>query len=313
MNTLWFACLSLLLAAALLNLCSYRLTQALRSLPHASASRWVPWLTLAFALCPVLPDWLTALWALSANHESLAMGTLIGGNLARIGLVLPLVTTAQPLLFNKNIITRDIPLLMIVSVMFLVLALDNHFARMDGLVLLTLFGIYALITFKRKGLPENIPENALAPVAPLRIALYCVGLALGAFLLASQSAVIALRTGIHASWLGLGILATALRGAEVSTALGAARKGQMADAVGTLIQSSTLTVLFSIGSLALLRPLRVPLFALTGPSWDIWVMLISSFVLLMLVGFNAPRSLNRPKAMILLLLFGSYLWWRLYS
>lgn len=95
------------------------------------------------------PELTVNLLAALQNNAELSFGNIIGSNLANIGLVLGLSAVLRPLPINRLTITRDVPIMLMVSLLVLIMGMDtmfrnsvNSFDRSEGIILLLFFCVF---------------------------------------------------------------------------------------------------------------------------------------------------------------------------
>jgi len=217
------------------------------------------------ALGTSLPEFMTNVLAALRGADGLALGNILGSNVANVGLILGLTALLMPLAVASSTLKREFPIMMSVQLMFWVMALDGVISRIDGIILLfvlVLFLGYLIRDARRGGLA---PGEAMASPGftmprwqkTLLVIGGMIGLALGAHLMVHAAVNIAESFGINQVVIGLTIVAIGTSLPELAASLvGVVRKeGDLS--VGNVIGSNLLNVLFVVGLVAVLSPMAV--------------------------------------------------------
>jgi cation:H+ antiporter len=196
----------------------------------------------------------------------LALGTLVGGNVASLGLVLGVAALVRPISARGNLLGRALLALVAVTLLFWLLAADNVLTRVDGAILLVAFAA-ALVPLVLAARSEHddvkaafaawVPERTGVRVAVL-LALAGTGALVGGAVLASQTAV---RTS-NALWLRAPVLGEVLVAGVLAlpalvVAVLAARRGNAELALLLAVGPALAHLSLVAGTIALVHPLPV--------------------------------------------------------
>lgn len=195
--------------------------------------------------------------ALKGNAE-ITIGNIVGSNILNILIILGLSAAIIPLAIERSSTHREMPFLVVVSLLLLAQGWDGTVSHLDGLVQLVLFGVYLaylLIQAKRKPNHDKTSGRQL----PLWQMLLLTAFGLAAIILGSNLAVdaasiIARLLGISERFIGLTIVALGTSLPELFTSVTAARKGNADIAVGNIVGSNIFNILFVIGLSAVIIP-----------------------------------------------------------
>lgn len=221
------------------------------------------------------PELVVSVLAAVAGTPDLAVGNVVGSNIANIALILALAAVFSPLRVESRVVAREIPLVIVVSAAFLLMMLDGRVGRVDGALLLTGFVGYlgAVLWAARRTrapdaagdrpgpvphpLPGALPNGPGGrPWAAVLLILVGLGTLLaGAHLLIESSVWFARRVGISDLVIGLTLVAVGTSLPELATSAIAAIRGQADLAVGNVVGSNLFNLLAILGSAALVRPL----------------------------------------------------------
>jgi len=218
------------------------------------------------AFATSMPELLVTLFAAVRGSVDLAVGNVVGSNVANIGLILGSSALVAPLAVDKSLLRRELPFMLIASLLFWLLALDSLIGRFEGVLLLgglLLFVFYCLRTGKQEPLDAPpIAEEVLKEQGyRRRDLLYILGgviaLAVGAEMLIKGATTIARAFGVSELAIGLSVVAFGTSLPELAASIVSAVKGEVEISVGNVIGSNIFNILFVIGLSSSLRELPV--------------------------------------------------------
>ena len=212
-----------------------------------------------------MPELMVSLGAALRGSADLALGNVIGSNIANIGLILGISALVTPLRVKTQVIRFDVPVLVGVSVVLFAILIGPVMDAVDGgLLVLGLvgyvgFNVWAARRERNRAVREEFDEE-VPPQQPLwKDAVYLIGgLALllgGAQLLVDGAIIIAENMGISQVVIGLTIVAVGTSLPELATSAVAAARSEGDIAVGNAIGSSIFNILGILGTTALVQPL----------------------------------------------------------
>lgn len=254
------------------------------------------------------PELIVSVQAVLRDAAPLALGNVVGSNIANILVVLGIPALISAVAVGREV-GRDFLVMIAASVLFIGLALGGTFGTVQGLILLAglalMLGELFLRARRNRAAAEE-PEGADPALPGWRIALFLVlgliGLPLGADLLVDGSVAIARELGVSEAVIGLTLVAVGTSLPELATTVMAAIRRETGVAIGNVVGSNVFNLLGIIGIAALVGPIPVPSEMLTR---DLWVMLVSS-VLLGLFVFTG-RNVGRWTGAGFLALYALYL------
>lgn len=235
------------------------------------------------------PELMVSSYSAVSGHPDIAVGNVIGSNIANVLLVLGIPALIYPIAFDQKGIGLQMSLMVAVSVLFVVLCFFAPLTFWDGVLLLFLLVVILTLTMKGTsivpGLEEEVEEEMErvlgVPSARWKIALYVllgvVTLPLGANLVVEGAAGIASSWGVSETIIGLSLIALGTSLPELSTTVVSALHKSSDVAVGNVIGSNLFNVLAIMGVTSLIADVPVQPGVL---QWDIWIMLGSSLILL---------------------------------
>jgi len=274
------------------------------------------------------PELAINLLAVAQGNTEISFGNIVGSNIANIGLIVGIAALLRPLRIEGTIITREIPMMVLASLVALIAGADmalrnsaNIFDRSDGLVFLLLFAIFLYYTIgdvlrRRSSDPllqqvEGLPEKRSMQSTLLNIGLVVVGLAclVGGGKL-SVDAAVSIAEALHVPRviIGLTIIAVGTSLPELVTSVIATWKGQTDLAIGNVVGSNIFNLLLVNGLCAGLKPIPIPAGGLT----DLYMMTFLSFILLPLC-ITDDKKIVRWEGGLLLLFYFGFNFWRISS
>jgi len=212
---------------------------------------------------PELAVGVRAAWLGSAD---LALGNIIGSNIFNVLFILGLSAIITPLVVQQQLVRLDVPLMIGVSILLLVLALDGGISQLDGVLLfagLIAYTIFIIRESRRQRRSKQAEyeleygQGRLIGRLPVQILLVLVGiglLVLGARWLVDGSVTIARSAGISEAVIGLTLIAIGTSLPEVATSIVAAVRGQRDIAVGNIVGSNISNILAVVGLTAAVNP-----------------------------------------------------------
>ncbi|MBO6754990.1 MAG: calcium/sodium antiporter [Roseibium sp.] len=261
------------------------------------------------------PELVTSLSAVLQGSSGIAIGNVIGSNIANILLILGLTAAITPICAEPRAFKRDAPMLAIATGACVVFALNGEFGRLTGVVFLAILLAYVGFTYvKERGEFDrqaklHVEATELVAVRPRALWLSTLiaagGVALvifGANWMVSGSISIARTLGVSETVIGLTIVAIGTSLPELATSVIAALRKQTDIAFGNIIGSNIFNTLGIIGVAAAVAPITVPPKVLT---YDLWL-LVAVTALLLYFAFTEAR-LSRREGAVFLVLYTAYL------
>lgn len=256
-----------------------------------------------------MPEMATSLTA-ARDNPGVALGNILGSNVANIGLILGVCAVLAPLKIELRLIRREVPILIGVTAIFGLFAMGGGFGRLEGLILLALTVAY--LTYIVRGamsehsdaLDEEFAEEAAAfgkrttKVALLLVLGGAALLAVGADLLVGASVEMALRMGASELFVGLTIVAIGTSLPELAASLAAVRAGHGDMCAGNIVGSNLFNILLIGGTVSTIAGMDVrnKLLVIEFPA----LILLSGLLLWV---FKTGRIVSRKEGVLLLSLY----------
>ncbi|MFN3936663.1 MAG: calcium/sodium antiporter [Gemmobacter sp.] len=249
------------------------------------------------------PELLVSVDAALRGAPGIAIGNVVGSNIANILLILGLSAVVGPLAAPFAGLRRDLGWMIAAAILCLPLFWNGAVGRVEGAVLATGIALYLVQGFRQVG-TGAAPEPAI--MAPWR-ALFLIGaglvaLMLGARALVDSASAAARLVGISEAVIGLTVVAVGTSLPELATSVTAALRGRRDIALGNVIGSNVFNVFAILGATALIAPIPVEARFL---SVDVPTMIAVSLGLTALLWWRG--GLGRGAGAALLLLYAAYI------
>ncbi len=256
------------------------------------------------------------------DKSMIAVGNVIGSNICNIALVLGLSALFQPIVAHSSVVRRDIPLMLLISVVLLIMSVDSRLTRLEGIFLVigiisyTLFNYYLGVKETKSGktmedVMEDLGVEEVEYVAERwkQIVLVIIGIAgvVGGAKLVVESAVyIMTYLGVSEKFIGLTVVAFGTSLPELATSVVAAIRKELDISIGNLVGSNVFNILSVLGAAALVRPIPIPGgFLQSGLYIDYIVMMVTSFLPWLMM--RRTNTISRIDGGILLACYVGYL------
>jgi len=285
------------------------------------------------ALGTSLPEFLLNLFAVAAEEDGLAIGNIVGSNIANIALILGISAIVMPLSVDGAVLKKEYPIMLAATGLFYLMALDGVISRLDGAILVS--GLIAFLVFViwdastgedqtdvtvEAPAPEEDPFGARSGIkkwldherlgSAMRILLIIAGmgaLAIGARLMVQSAITMAAMLNINPVIVGLSIVAIGTSLPELAASLMASVRQESDLSVGNILGSNLLNILFVVGVVALIEPMQVD-----SETLNFHMPVMIAFSLLLWPLTRRHQRLGRSGAFIFLSCFLGYLGWLLY-
>lgn len=268
------------------------------------------------------PELAVCIIAVLQGSPDLAVGNILGSNLANIGLVLGVAAVVRPLTVRRLVVRREVPWMILVTLLAFPVLWDLDVGRLEGTVLALALAVYLwrllpaarreeaeILQEQLEGLPHlegpAVQRNLRRLVVPL------VMVAVGSVMLVTAARTIVLGAtdvaqvlGVPELLIGLSVLAVGTSLPELATTVVAAVRKEADLAVGNIVGSNIFNLTLVLGGTALVQPIAVPPRVLTI---EYPAVLLLSLLLLPLA--SNRRNLGRREGVLFLCLYGlAWLW-----
>ncbi|WP_431778696.1 calcium/sodium antiporter [Microbacterium aurantiacum] len=260
------------------------------------------------------PELAVTIGSVIDEEPGLAVGNVVGSNIANVLLILGLSALFLPLSVKRRLVKFDLPVMVGISILLLVLALDGEITQIDGVILFAAAVAHVVLSFTlSKRDPDAAPGDAAAATAPaatgpvrtrrapasgvlsylIPVVLILAGIGLlvfGADLLVTGAVAIATGFGVSSLVIGLTVVAIGTSLPELATSIAAVRRGERDLAVGNIVGSNIFNIGVVLGLPAIFFPAGIPV-PDAAISLDIPLMIAAAVALMPIAftGFTVAR------------------------
>ena len=258
------------------------------------------------------PELIVSLQSSLSGHPDLAVGNVVGSNIANLAFVLGITVLISPITVTRSFYTTDWPMMLLATLLFIgSIFFDQTLSRAEGallFILLIVFILY-LIRFQKQAVIDEAPEDD--ELLPMKTTLgYLVlgglGLWLGSETLVKGAVELANKLGVSERIISITVVSIGTSIPELSASIIAVINKEKAISIGNLIGSNIFNVMAVMGLTAIVHPIHIGDIGMLQN--DIWWMLIISLMILPLVFLPKKMQLGRLDGVILVTLYVLFLW-----
>ena len=258
------------------------------------------------------PELVVNSFAAFQNHSDMVFGNVIGSNLINLFVILGIAGLITPMVVQSSTAWKEIPMSFI-AVIIIFLLTNNFFlsdtkvlSRLDGLLLLLLFGLFLWYVYKQlKTDTAEIPVEAIILSTP-KIWVYLIigmaGLIIGGKMVVNNASTIATAFGVSEKIIGLTIVALGTSLPELATSVIAALKKNNDIAVGNIIGSNIFNLFLILPVSSLIRPMTYN----ASFNTDLYLLAGGTLFLLLAMFTGGTKKLDRWEAGLLLICYLIY-------
>jgi cation:H+ antiporter len=262
-----------------------------------------------------MPELIVSLLAAISGNTEIAIGNVLGSNIANIFLILGLTAIIAPVALSRSTRFFDLPVTILVTLLLGLVASDmvldgamrNMIWRIDGVILLSFAVIFILYSLKHNNFIASESEEVEKILSPWKASLWVAGatwvLFLGGKMLVTGAVDLAKMAGLSESIIGLTIVAVGTSMPEMITSIVAARRGKADIAVGNVVGSNIMNILVILGISAFIAPLPF----LATSYIDLFMALFAPVMVLVLSLVWTRNKLERHDGITLVLIYVLYL------
>lgn len=291
------------------------------------------------ALGTSMPELCVSVVSALKGTPDLAVGNVVGSNIFNALLIVGVAALVAPMTILRSTVFKDVPCALVASVVLLMMCQNDWvITRLDGAILFVFFLVFMRLTIKGATSAQPAPQAALAQAAekdqlqaaeknqpqgaeekessadkrPMKGWLaglwMVVGLAAligGSNLFVGGATEVARALSVSDAVIGLTIVAGGTSLPELATSVVAAKKGNSGIAIGNVLGSNVLNILFILGLTGMISPMHIE--GITNV--DLYMMLVST---IMIWFFSFTKyTIERWEGAVLVLTFGGYMWYLL--
>jgi cation:H+ antiporter len=256
----------------------------------------------------------------SLNGSSeIAIGNIIGSNIANILLILGVSATIKTLKVSSTTVWKEIPFSLLAVLVLGFLANDvlidganaSFLSAIDGIILICFFIIFIYyiveISKKSRTIDAEDDSNEIKPMSPLKAVVFIVlglaGLVLGGDWIVDGAIQISDSMGVSKSLVGLTVVAIGTSLPELATSVMATIKGKNDIAIGNVVGSNIFNVFWILGISSIIKPLP---FQATS-NVDILMAILSSFLLFLFLFIGQRHNIQRWQGVMFIMIYVFYI------
>jgi len=257
------------------------------------------------------PELIVSVYSALTGHPDMAIGNVIGSNIANISLVLGLTALVYPLSFKKRLYQFDIPVMLTACVLFAIFLFTNALLEAwEGFVFIVMLGILTLYLIQKSRKQELLSKEVnVDSVSLFKLSFYLVSggtcLYFGSHFLVNGASGLAREIGLSERIISVSIVAFGTSVPELAASIIAALKKQKDLSIGNLIGSNIFNVLAVLGITSMVKPIAVLDQSLLTN--DIWWMLGISVLLYPLMFLFKKDHFGRVEGLVLLMVYTIYI------
>jgi len=252
-----------------------------------------------------MPELVVTLTAALKNSPGLALGNIVGSNIANLGLILGIAALLMPVSIAKSDIKKETLSILGVMILMVLFSFDGKIYQIEGIILLIAMGGFIVLTLFRI---RTGPAEAETPVIPphgtaVTVMMIIGGIAaliLGGQLLVDGAVTISRMFGVSEYVIGALAVAIGTSLPEVAASVSAALHGKGELAIGNVFGSNAFNVLFVLGTGATIKPITV--MENIVPDLVFFVVLTIFPLAILLI----KQSLSRWQGVLLLIIYIAY-------
>jgi cation:H+ antiporter len=269
-----------------------------------------------------VPELFIGIQSVMQGSPGLALGNVVGSNIANVLLVLGVPSIIYPTLVKEHGVRRNTTMMMIATIVFLWMAFDGELTFSDGATLVFLVALFfGLQIHHAKTSPnETTIADELADLegasngntAGIKVFVFIliglIGLPLGANALVSGSVYVAGAMGVDETIIGLSLVALGTSLPELAISVVATLRRHASVAIGNVIGSNILNIVAVMGISTLFAGKSGIPVTSQFIDFDLWVMFAASAVLVPFA-FAKRGSITRIMGIVFIVLYVSYIFW----
>jgi cation:H+ antiporter len=263
-----------------------------------------------------LPELVINVLASAGGNADLAIGNILGSNVANVMLILGVSAAIRELPIHDRTILSEIPICLVATLLVGFLANAALFStehalslsRPDALILMCFFVLflgYVYRTAQDGALAESTLEESAQSWTGASVPILggALAMGLGGYWVVGGALAIVESWGVSESLVGLTFVALGTSTPELVASARAAYQGNTDLAVGNVIGSNIFNLLWVLGVSALIRPLPFDLLSNT----DLVMVIVSSALLILAMAVGRPNTIDRWEGWLFLAVYGAYL------
>lgn len=257
-----------------------------------------------------MPEMAVSMISAVEGYGDMAIGNVVGSNIANTLLILGVCAIFSPILFTKSNVRRDVPMNLGISLVLLLVAYTSAaINRIEGVLLLVAYVAMIIYSIRkdRKSMIESEDDGA-QEMSGLRIVVWIVaglaGLIYGGDLFVDSATNIAKAWGVSEAVIAISLVAVGTSLPELAASLASIFKGSPSIALGNIIGSNIANILLILGACSTVTPLVMNGISMT----DIYVVVATAVMLLLSALFIGDKRITRIEGLIFLIVYIVYIY-----
>jgi len=253
------------------------------------------------------PEFATSALASYKAHSSLSLGNVLGSCLANLLLVLGISAVMRPISVNLGIVKRELPILLVSTILLLLLSIRGNLDMLSGLVMLCAFALY-LIFFIRMAKKERerkvkfIGNNRNGMLKYVLFIIFgLIGVVVGAQLLVDSAVYFANIFGVPEFLIAISMIAVGTSLPELAVSATASLKGESDISLGNLIGSNVFNILLILGVCSCISAIHIDLKSILSE------LFLLAVTIAMFPIFYTKGRVSRAEGALLLVVYAVYL------
>lgn len=260
---------------------------------------------LVVSIGTTFPDISTSIFASLAHHGTLILGEVIGASIFSMTFVIGLMAIIAGKVKIDKSLQKTIALILTLSMFAIMLGMDGMYSRIDGIILLSVFAVYATAMILKEGKTGKVKKSV--PFKFIWSDIIVFGGALSALLLSARwlvitSSQIAAILEVPNFFIGLVLVAIGNTVPEFIVSIKSLLEGVTDISVGNLIGSITLNLFLVLGIAAAISPIEIEFISFMIGSW------LLLFLLAVVLLFSGRRAISRWHGFIFLLIYAAFIY-----
>lgn len=251
------------------------------------------------------PELIVSLKAAFNGSSGIAIGNVIGSNIANLALVLGITVLIRPIVLDPKKLRFSWFAMFVASLMFLGFSIDGVLDRVDGLFLISGLILFLILSIRKRDdsfVEEELEKPLKTNLIPVYFIFGAAGLYYGSELLVDSAITIAKSFGISEFIIGVSVVALGTSLPELVTSIIAIIKGQSSISVGNLIGSNVFNIFAVLGITSAVNPLKADSFLI---AIDLPIML--GVTLLTGLFLLVSKKLGRIEGLLLITIYIMYI------
>lgn len=257
------------------------------------------------------PELVVSLDAAIGGHPDIAIGNVIGSNIANIALVLGLTSIILPVKVKKKAIHFDWSVMMLVSLLFYLFCLNLTLQFIEGLIFVAILGAFIFRSIhksrkeKLQSVEESIPPRHNMFVSILLVIAAAFGLIYGAEFLVKGASNIASKLGVDERIISVSVIALGTSLPELATSVAAALRKELDIFIGNIIGSNIFNILAILGITSMVKSIDIHPMVL---KFDFFWMLGIALLLFLFILPIRKAVVTRWKGLIFVSIYVLYIY-----